>query len=366
MQVILDKNKAPAEFDSNSFCAAFVHQDSYIELLRQCDTNFNLHLLSREKRELELRNPAYMLISVSKTTMKQISVGTKVNMKITELVYSKPLKLIVAKVYLKKNFTCAEVPHIIIAKDGNMPNQIATGVLSGSFDHMGDTYRIPYYQPLSISGKLGLMLGSSQENYDRAAIDRQESSKPEPEPPVRERPAERRVKSNLPDPIFTPTKPTQFEQSAPRANENIQLDKFFMTNPTETRNRLIEELRQSTMDQKDGTKITIQQTHQEVTRPEATEIIERPPPSIMKISLNEVKNTYKTDDHDAEPDDSITETQELHKGCIIMKGPRGGKYIIKNSKKIYLKDEDSGSGEPTGNAPVFRSNVVYKVNLLKT
>lgn len=375
MQVILS-SQPNLPLDENSFCAAFVHQDSYLELLRQCDSNFNLHLMSREKRELQLRNPAYMLISISRTTMKQISVGTKVGMKITELVYSKPLKLIVGKVYLKKNFTCSKVPHIIIAKDPLMPNQVALGLLDGTFDHLGDTYRIPFYQPIAVSGKLGLMLGSSQENYDRT---QQELPRPDDELPARKSDMtiahvlpERRKKAGransdeFPAPIFeephptTQTPQTQI-QIDPREGE---LCNFFMKPAVGGggRDRLIDELRQSTLGSAEGSNITIQKTQHKVTRPEATEVVERPPPSIMNISLTDIRATGGGEAAEGDGGGDGEGEGEKYKGCIVIKGPRGGKYILKNGKRLYVKDDENA---PAASAPVFKSNMVYKVNLLK-
>ena len=53
-------------------------------------------------------------------------------MEISELKYSRPLKMVVARVNLRKNFTGSKIAHIVIAKQFEMPDDIATGILDGS------------------------------------------------------------------------------------------------------------------------------------------------------------------------------------------------------------------------------------------
>lgn len=148
------------------FCALFVHEQFYISLLRLCNNKFNLHLLSPEQRELELRESAYMLISTEPQTIRKINAGTKATVKLVELVYHKHLKVLAAKVYLRKVKTSAKIPHIIIAKDPKVSNKMVYGVLDGSYDHMGDVYRQELYEPVIVKGKIGIMRDSTEEQHN--------------------------------------------------------------------------------------------------------------------------------------------------------------------------------------------------------
>lgn len=366
------------DIPKNSFCAAFVHQDYYVELLRLCDVNFGLHLLSRERREIPLRDSAYMLISTDPTTIKEINVGVKVTMKVTELVYSKPLKLLVAKVFLKRNFTSAKIPHIIVAKDPLMPNQTAIGLLNGTFDHMGDTYRIPLYEQFEIKARVGIMSGSDQESYTYSlseSID-DEGENIEVKKPVA--PPERRQKTTQPShahqphqPAHQPSHPPQHpRQDIPKSQPqkakiepppiSSSLSRFFMTSPG-----VIEDLKASTFD--NCTNVTVQKTKSVVERPEATEVVEKVPNGVMKINLSDIvapqPHPQPQQETNAPSTESASTAEEQYKGMAVFKGPRGGKYVVKNGKKIYLKEGETGGDG--GKGPLFKSGVVYKVNVLR-
>lgn len=55
--------------------------------------------------------------------------------------------------------------------------------------------------------------------------------------------------------------------------------------------------------------------------------------------------------------------EEYYQGCLVKKGPRGGKYIIKDGKKKYLKDEDIKDNDK-GKKTIGGSGPVYSLNLL--
>ncbi len=54
-------------------------------------------------------------------------------------------------------------------------------------------------------------------------------------------------------------------------------------------------------------------------------------------------------------------SQEMFDGYPVFKGPKKGKYIVKNNKKIYINSLNPSSKSKTG----FRSDLVYKVNINK-
>ena len=84
----------------------------------------------------------------------------------------------------------------------------------------------------------------------------------------------------------------------------------------------------------------------------------------FQLQLPESGDTVNCEDSGNEEEEPLN---EVYKGFPVLKGPRGGKYILKNGKKVYIKDESLiTSGEisnKVGN--ILKSGVVYKVNILK-
>lgn len=108
----------------------------------------------------------------------------------------------------------------------------------------------------------------------------------------------------------------------------------------------------------------VTQTNQRVVRPEVAYTVEQSAPNkflTFDQFKERAKSTKKEDTDDTmkitiEPKntDDVT-TGETFRGEPVMQGPRGGKYIIKDGKKVYVKDKAKAEG----------SDVVYKINILE-
>ena len=101
-----------------------------------------------------------------------------------------------------------------------------------------------------------------------------------------------------------------------------------------------------------------------VDRPEVAHSVElarpRPPAppqpaETMEIIVGTTSST-RSDTKKSEP----VSTGEFYKGCPVMKGPRGGKYITKDGKKVYIK-EGASLADASGNGG---DQVLYKVSIL--
>lgn len=149
------------------FSAFFIHQDSYTELLRLCNTYFNLNMLDPDRRELPLPLFTYMLIKkhdASKSREVYSQVGLCSRLTISHLVYSKKFGVLVAKVQLKRNWTVNSVPHIVLAKKSNITNNFINLILDGSLDQLDTNQTVDLYDPISIRGRIGVMSDSKIED----------------------------------------------------------------------------------------------------------------------------------------------------------------------------------------------------------
>lgn len=398
MNIIFDKSEISSSSHSSlSFNAAFIHQDYYIRLLEKCNTEFNLNLLDPDKREIQLRDSAYMLISRDRSDVKFLAnIGIKVVMKVSELIWSKPLCAIIGVVQLRKNFTCNSIPHIIIAKNPEMNNQICENIIQGSFDHLGDTYRISLYEPIIIKGRIGIAIDNPEElipvtrprsqsqYHSHSPLSPQHQSQHQSQPQSQPQhsqaqwkdPTSEQVINSFPDEAYMNDrkknhatgerriKKQQHHQNVEEKNISTNISQYFTSKP------------QQILDESDVYKdnnIVVQKTHVRVQRPEVTHSVERPPPTPpqresrvhqFKIrSKHSVLDLGDENDEDADDeDDQLDGTGETYKGHKVYKGPRGGKYYFKNGKKVYMKGE--GTGSSTDGRSVLKSGVVYKVNIL--
>lgn len=303
--------------DNNAFTAVFVHRESYMELLKQAEMLFHLQLLCKTP-SIPLVKNSYMLISKHRqqpdSTCKNI--GLKVNMKVTDLIYNE-LGILVALVYLKKNFTCNHVAHIILAKKPNISNSMINLILNGELAESSATisHLESIKDTLVVHGRIGVMTGNTEEC-----------------PPV---------------------------------------------------------------DRKKDRGLTVEYTGDYVRRPETTITIENPPPSsaiteVMKdhsrfVTFDQFREQMKkgaeeklriTLDGAAPISTSSTAEGETYRGYPVSRGPRGGKYYLKDGKKFYLKDDvPLDSSEPSNQsgpasaptttaAPAQSDGVVYKINML--
>lgn len=92
-----------------------------------------------------------------------------------------------------------------------------------------------------------------------------------------------------------------------------------------------------------------------VVRPELTITVDNyPPPKEDQkyVTFEELKNDGK---NETEP------SKEYYQGCLVQKGARGGKYIVKDGKKKYLTKAEKVESESTSG---LSGKPIYNVNLL--
>ena len=109
--------------------------------------------------------------------------------------------------------------------------------------------------------------------------------------------------------------------------------------------------------------IKIQSTSSIVSRPEAMYTVEQPPPPSNILSFAEFKKQSQIQKTKEDETMKFTlskgadeATGETYQGETVMKGPRGGKYIIKDGKKKWVPKNIEGERG---------SDVVYKINILR-
>jgi len=120
-------------------------------------------------------------------------------------------------------------------------------------------------------------------------------------------------------------------------------------------------------------------TGQKVSRPELTATVDNFPPPEMKkkyLSLTDLKTKkidplyqpeYTDSNYNSNSDNEYEENKpEYYQGCLVEQGPRGGKYIIKDGKKKYIKDEDMKEADAKGKLKPSTTKMgpVYSLNLL--
>jgi hypothetical protein len=168
MQIIFDEDDIQAG-DEASFSAVFIHQDYYEQLLNDASVHFGLNLLDRE-REVPIVSTPYMLLDnhVGSSRLMRC-LGKKYILRVSELVYHKALCLVVALVVLDKNITCSVKPHIVVAKNPELPSRVINEFLDGKFDHLGIEERrsYKYDEPIKLKHcRIGIMLNSNMEKGD--------------------------------------------------------------------------------------------------------------------------------------------------------------------------------------------------------
>lgn len=258
------------DFPIDAFSAVFLNQESYRYLLDLVDIYFDLGIRN-EDSELPCLIRSYMLISTNHNKL-HVGLNKKVSLKVDKLIYIQKYNIVVASVFLKNNFTCRKIPHIIITKRTDMSAQVVDRILNDEIS--GDECDVKtLHAPYTVKGRIGVLCNSEEElSYD---------------------------------------------------------------NRTEVR---------------DG--LTINYTGKRVFRPEVTHSVENTPPPPKKESKFITFEQFKNDSSE-----SGSKDLGFYQGCQVKKGPRGGKYIVKDGKKVYINEKSDKSIEKS-------SGVVYSVNLL--
>jgi len=138
-----DKSQAPRKLPlpNRAFYGFFISHTDYLSLLNLCELKFNIKLLDDKTREIDIVKNPYMLYKLAQDVYDQKYdkitfniIGKPVKMQIIKLLYSKEYELIVGIPKLKTNITCSEIPHVVIAKKNNFPNNLVVELLKGVFN----------------------------------------------------------------------------------------------------------------------------------------------------------------------------------------------------------------------------------------
>lgn len=142
-----------------SFYGFFIHKDDYMNLIKYCENMFKIFLLNTNINDhLQIiLNPPYLVYSkYSKTIVPNTLeiLGKEVEFNIDKIIYNTEpnFQFIVGLVKLKKNWTCNKIPHIILAKNPAINNEIILNILIKNSNYLFD---IKYEGP-HINAKLGL------------------------------------------------------------------------------------------------------------------------------------------------------------------------------------------------------------------
>lgn len=283
---------------SPAFSGVFLTQGSYVELLKLADTYFPELRMSSPDRQIPCLRNSYMLMTRSPHNLFR-GINRKASLTIDRLIYNAHFGVLAAGVHMRSNVTDNRVPHVLLAKrDDNVNNATIGRVINGECSEEFPSVEEYLFSSVKVHGKIGVMIG--------------------------------------PD-----------------------------------------EIPQAEVKYVDGVKML--QTHEYVDRPEVSITVEAPPPASIKrspmMSFDQFKQHARNNPVPTSEDTmKITlersgpggskrlaepvHTGEYHKGEPVMKGPRGGKFIMKDGKKVYVKDKDIG-----GNGD---DDVVFKINMLKT
>lgn len=263
---------------NDAFSAAFLDQQSYIELLRIADSLFGLNMTSRD-RILPCQINSYMVISRTPpqdTRYLWKGVGKKVSIAIDAMIYNEQYGVLAAIVRMKNNFTCNRNPHIVLGKSEGVNNILVSQVLDGNVPDNSASRVVRLNSPYRVHGKIGVILGSGEEriNIDTKMVDG-----------IPMRSTQNVV--TRPEVVYT------VEQPPPSPPPNT--GKKFVT---------FEQFKQG--------------------RP-------RPKPSNDKDDIMEITLEDKS-----KSGDGVVATGETYQGEPVMQGPRGGKFITKDGKKKYV------------------------------
>jgi len=113
----------------NAVFCFIVAENDYINLLKTSEKYFNLNLTNRTyQRSIEIQNFIYLLYKFihknvgfnPKEDKNTIDIlGKEFVIKINKLIYNPNLQTLFALVNLKNNWTCCEIPHIMISHNNN-------------------------------------------------------------------------------------------------------------------------------------------------------------------------------------------------------------------------------------------------------
>uniref|UniRef100_A0A6C0J656 Uncharacterized protein n=1 Tax=viral metagenome TaxID=1070528 RepID=A0A6C0J656_9ZZZZ len=245
-----------------------------------------------------LQEYTYMLISKDNRYFHKL-LGKQVKLRISHLYYNSYYGVLAAKVILKNNFTSNKTPHIVIAKKTELNNSVIKQIIDGELDYKYPCIKKKLHAEYTLHGKIGVLCNSDLEN-----------------------------------------------------------------------DIVVEEIHEEKNN-------TVHYSGKKVYKPELTVAVECFPPPIKDkkyLSIHDLKNnkitpfvmseTESNESNESVSDDDniITTSADIFQGCQIEQGPRGGKYIMKDGRKKYIKDGDLSVSKTSS---TYSSNrPVYSLNLL--
>ena len=220
-------------------------------------------------------------------------VGRPVSLTVDSILYNAQHGVLLAIVKMKRNFTCNKVPHIVIAKRPGITNIIASHAIDDP------TSKIQLCPPLRVHGKIGVLANSKEEWIQPVKINIDGMHVV----------ATNKVVTR-PEVVYTVEQPLDIPSPSPSSSPS--------SNP-------------SSQPAPDNQRIK-------------PNIKFKPPASddVMEITL--------------ETGSRSVATGGTYMGEPIMKGPRGGCYIIKDGKKKYV---------PANVSSHEKAELVYNINILE-
>lgn len=331
------------------FTGAFIHEQSYLRLIQMANLYLYLHLQT-DNAELQLLDYTYMYISDQNKVPELI--GKKVILTVTDLYYSEFIGILIAKIFLKKNITDTLYPLIILAKRDNVPDEMAISLLSNDFDVSNIRhYHLENFE--KIEGKVGFLLGkrkeishNSNQSVKKGSI-KEENLHNDFKIPVYQEDINKHESLNHDDDNRLEIKVNQHQNQ----HHQDRQDQIYDSKQESLNNRTINHVQKK--DINDHPKIKTFFIGELIKKQAKIEI----PIDHEHDTFEAITNTERNLKIQAESEIS----QETFDGYPVYKGPKRGKYIIKNGKKIYINSINTGGKSKTG----FRSDLVYKVNVVK-
>lgn len=358
------KGKRREQDQGLSFGGAFINSESYGQLLDIVDIYYGLGMKT-DSCPYPLQEHCYLLISRDPNKIVK-TLGRKVKLQVNRLIHNEAYGVVAATVVLKSNFTCNKTPHIVIAKREGLSHAMISKIINGDMDHKHPSHIKKLHTPYTLHGIIGLLYNSNLEIPEQetpvghvAKDDRgdivyytgQKVSRPEltvtvdsfPAPNMDinsarssvDRSGHQSTVSVAPGLSSAASSASQFASSA-TSNSSASSAMFSAA--------------QSAMSSATSTATA---TATSTATAQST-----PSSAAFSAALSNEGNGRENSNHPRE---------EYYQGCLVKKGPRGGKYIIKDGKKKYIYDE--GEGQPAGRkgSDTIRTSAhgpVYSLNLL--
>lgn len=221
------------KYPEKMFSAAFITRKSMSELADVVNIFFD--------HTIPFSNNIYMLITRNHSKLGHL-IGQKVALKISKLFYDPEEGYIVAEAFIKNNFTCSKIPHLVVATTGKLSRSEISDHLCSKRGENATILEEMY----SVQGRIGVMYNTELEKV-------------------------KEIKNT----------------------QQIVLEENIM----------------------------IRHTGKKVSKPELS----------ITVDSADLPGTV------------VEKGPEMYDGCIVNKGPRGGKYIIKNGKKKYIKGGEGSS-----------------------